>query len=109
MPKHHRTLNRRHDVINGIAHNQKGSGEMIPDTDGILDTCARCGARAAFAKSFMHHYVECSECGNVTGLYDWPDSAMVSWNKQQRRITRDLRPETDDLSDLDGALDGEMF
>ena len=55
------------------------------DTDGLLDRCSYCGARAAFVKNVTWD-IECSECANIvqTGKH-LKALAMVEWNKAQRK------------------------
>ena len=54
------------------------------DTDGILDRCARCGARARTIMHQSKHSVECTECPNAIGLFLHDIGAMLRWNKEQR-------------------------
>ncbi len=63
----------------------------MTDTDGILDRCAECGARAKFTigvsatpAGFLPNHVKCSECANSID-YTWTSvDAMVEWNEAQR-------------------------
>lgn len=55
------------------------------DTDGLLDRCAACGARAKFSTDVViGAAVDCTECANGTGRCDDQTEAMIAWNKQQR-------------------------
>lgn len=59
------------------------------DTDGILDRCSECEARARFVvhDDFTSRKwgIECTECANATSLYDDRGTAMAEWNKVQRQ------------------------
>ena len=57
------------------------------DTDGVLDKCAECGARARFVMVTFGWAVECSECVNCTNIVFYKDKAMTDWNKTQRLTT----------------------
>lgn len=63
------------------------------DTDGVLDNC-HCGARPMFCmeqrigadEDGERHWVECSECAEITPAFSARDLAMVEWNKSVREI-----------------------
>ena len=54
------------------------------DTDGILDRCARCGARARW----VINGVEGTECAEIVmvPLSEGRSELMTAWNKKQRKI-----------------------
>jgi len=56
------------------------------DTEGILDRCSDCGARAhrPRAKLIGGWGVECSECANCITNARSRCEAMTKWNKAQR-------------------------
>ena len=60
------------------------------DTDGILDRCAECGARAQFTErdgaGDLAWGAQCSECANSVNFHISLDRAMVIWNQTQRHI-----------------------
>ena len=60
------------------------------DTDGLLDRCAQCGARARsthyYQDGYPGHGAECTECANTVGPYATKLRAMVAWNATQRAI-----------------------
>ena len=58
------------------------------DTNGILDRCTECGARARFTTDVSNgqHGAECTECANAVAFHATRDRAMVVWNQTQRHI-----------------------
>lgn len=57
-----------------------------PDTNGLLDKCLECNARAKFIISNGKYSVECSECPNTIGeFHEGFDLAMTHWNQEQRK------------------------
>ena len=60
------------------------------DTDGILDFCERCGARAgvvSLSGNPVMHRAQCSECPEVGPSDSTPAGAAIGWNQQQRVTT----------------------
>ena len=62
---------------------------MKTDTDGILDRCGECEARAneRYERIYKYHWIQCSECANSSESFDTKQDAQINWNKQQRKIT----------------------
>jgi hypothetical protein len=60
---------------------------MSVDTDGILDRCSECGARAGFKMHDFGWSVECSECANMCPVSFYKDKAMIKWNIQNRKAS----------------------
>ena len=71
---------------------------MEIDSDGLLDTCRRCGSPAVFwwrgrkdgAGALLTNPVaewkaSCSSCAEETGWYDSKYPAGHDWNRQQRK------------------------
>lgn len=58
------------------------------DTDGLLDRCAECGARAGFATNglrwFKHFRAGCTDCCEQTGWFKEKYDAVIAWNLEQR-------------------------
>jgi DNA-directed RNA polymerase subunit RPC12/RpoP len=58
------------------------------DTDGLLDRCAACGARARDTedRAMGTYGVQCSECANSVDLITRPSAAIIKWNQTQRAL-----------------------
>ena len=63
---------------------------MSIDTDGILDRCSECGARARFKERNIGfpYGVECSECANAVDYHQTKERAMIVWNQTQRHAIK---------------------
>jgi hypothetical protein len=57
------------------------------DTDGLLNACGQCGARAGFEVSEERPHVRarCTECCNCSEWYHLKDKdiAITTWNQSQ--------------------------
>lgn len=68
---------------------------MTPDTDGLLDRCARCGAFAGFV--FHKHNgkvaAACTEYPCGTRFFDSQYQAAIEWNREQRDYLEKMKQE----------------
>lgn len=64
------------------------TGVIYADTDGLLDKCG-CGAHAGFENLSMTLIrARCTDCLEMTEVFDDMALAMVAWNKARRAQKR---------------------
>jgi hypothetical protein len=67
---------------------RKGAQVGAVDTDGLMDRCEQCGARAKVVVVALGDSVrqrgECSECAEIGPCDESASMAAILWNKRQR-------------------------